>query len=444
MDFFSKLPLEIWSQILSDTGLNDRIRNREVSRLFKQCCEQAKQEQLNVYIGKTRVEFKENDVSLDKFLFIKKNFKFGHQLKKLELVMIDPKLAQEFDFGLLNDLSQLNFLRIQGNLPQDGTVRTLSLPALETLYIGEYGHGVYLFKVDAPKLRLLSVGDLNNMTLVHPESVREVLCDECDHSTLIKFKNLEILQCCIYLELKDDLLSQLVHLKEFHIDFPFLSYFTEETFDTLTTSLKELLRQREALKRSDLLITWRNVKLLNAEQLDVSLQFMKNLFNFPMKNYRFLLDKFRFSYHLLPDRIFLNYNFLVDGLAGGEIRDDFHKKFRFSCVQVFSKVADPEHFLRFLKSVPKLTGLNLIDSDLSQSFLERLADELTDIREFYFNDERTELDLRFIMKFKELECFKTNLDTEHNQHELLYEAGERLSKLQLFTVGGLTTRFISS
>lgn len=443
----NKLPIELWSQILSNIGLNELFGLRAVSRLFKQCCEETKKEDLNVYVGKTRRELKEDDLSLAKFLFFKKTFTFSHHLKKLDLTLLYPELAGEFDFGVLNEFNQLSFLRIQGYLPKDD-LKTLSLPKLLTLYIVEYRDGVYRFKVDAPKLKFLSFGDLKSIELVCPESIRTIQCEECDYSTLLKFKSLEIMQCSVYLELKDDILSELVHLKELHFDFPYLpSYFTEEEFEVLKVTLKEVLKQRELLKRSDFLITWRNVRLVNAEQLDVSYRLVRNLFNFPAKNYRFLLEKFRFSYHFMPDRLYMNYGHLMDGLDGGELRDDFFEKFNVSWVEVTDEVKDPEHFLSFLKSVPTLKGLNLNSSALSQSFMERLADELpdvhADIKEFSVFDTRTELDLRFIFKFSNLEIFHTNLDTTTNEHDLLYEAGERLVKLKLFTVGNLTTRFIS-
>ena len=444
---FDKLPIELWTHILSNIGLNELFGLRSVSRLFKQCCEETKKEILKVYVGKTRRELDEDDLSLAKFLFFKRTFK-SHHLKKLELFMLDPELAREFDFGMLSEFNQLSFLRIQGFLPMD-ELKTLSLPKVESLYISEYRRGVYLFKVDAPKLKFLSFGDLNNIELVHPESIRTILSDECDYSTLCKFKNLEDMQCAVYLELKDDILSKLVHLRELHIDFPFLpSYFTEEEFEVLKATLKEIIKQRELLKRPDFLLTWRNVKLMNTEQLDVGYRLVRNLFSFPAKNYRFLLEKHRFSYHLMPDRLYLNYGYLKEGLDGGELRPDFFEKFNVSYVEVTYEVEDPEDFLSFLKSVPKLKGLNLNSSALSQAFLERLADELPevqpDIKELFVFDTRTELDLRFIMKFENLEYFQTDLDTPNNEHALLYEAGDRLDKLKEFKVGNLTTRFIGN
>lgn len=437
----SRLPIELWPSILRHLDLHDLIRCRQVSRLFKQSCEETLIDTLRVSAGELKdckiyfpFEREGSRVNLASFLFFKSNFKFSHHLKTLGVVLAE---SVKFDFNLLNDFSRLTKLSIIGYLTSEGPI-VINLPNLLDFTVMELNSNHPHFKVNAPKLNTLYYGDMATLTIEDPTTIKSVTCRDCDYATLISFKNLEDMCCFSKLELRGDLLTELPELKELHLPVVSLTYsFDEEEFEACRTALREIIRQRELLGRSDLEVTLRSVKLMNVEQLNESYSFMLNNLNFQLKNYPHLTDRKDVLYaNFHSENHYAGYNYLIES-NGGVVPEDFFEKFRIGWVQVTRRVDDVEAFLDFLKKIPTLHGLALTNSAFSQSFLERLPNELPDLKELIIADERSEIDLKFILKFAQLEVFETNLENNTDLIELSVNAFNDLEKFRSFRIESL-------
>ena len=430
----SRLPIELWPLILRHLELHDLIRCRQVSRLFKQSCKETSVDALSVCAGEDckiffRFQPGGSRVNLATFLFFKSNFMFSHHLKSLAFFLTEPV---EFDFNLLNDFFRLTKLKIFGHLSSERPI-VLNLPNLLELIVmdGKQPN----FKLNTPKLNKLFFQDLTNLAIEDPTSIKYVNCQYCDYPTLISFKNLEHMDCFSKLELRGDLLSELPELNELHLSLDTDNY-DEEEFEAYWSALKEIIRQRELLSRSDLEVTLRSVRLMNVEQLNESYSSMHSNLNFQLKNYPFLTNRKGVYANFYSGNHYASYNHLIES-TGGVVPADFFDKFRIGCVQVTRKVDDANAFLDFLKKIPTLYGLELTNSGFSQSLLERLPDEFPDLIELIIADERPEIDLEFILKFAQLQEFETNLENNTDLVELSVRMINELENFRSFGIESL-------
>lgn len=411
----NRFPMELWPYILSNLDLIDLARCRAVNRTFKQASEEAKPKELSVQ-------------GLNELLFFRSTFKFHRHLKQLYL---EVGFFEKLDSNTLSDFPKLDSLTIAGYLPNSDETITLNLPELAEFTFNDYhyGDGRYSLRLNTPKLKRLSVPDLNNVSLAYPEALTHLDCDFCDLKVR-ECKNLQVLKCNRFLESisdytrEDDLVLQLPQLKELHLNMACLErdYGRSRDYDFAIEALKDYLRQRETLNRLDLMITLRNVLLVDTKQLGYpAFSFIQNAYNFQLKNYRLLLDEPQFDHPVSND--WANYSYVQDQISDRVLRGGFLEKSRISRVEISNGNFNPDDFFWFLKQFPKLDSLKLVDA---RSFYPKLT-ELTDLKMLSVeeSDESIRLpfpqigpnpfppfDLSLVFKFNKLEHFE--LDSDHS------------------------------
>ena len=297
--------------------------------------------------------------------------------------------------------------------------RTLSLTNLKVLYLFVPDNiQSNLLHLDTPRLVKVRTLNLAKLEFVYPESVR------CIHTfshagKLSMFHNLETLVITDYYDEQGGLLSygpgcikefsvaNLKKLKE--VEFYYRNSLYEENMSILKRMIENLLRQ------SDLKVFWYNVQVTDPDLLTEYERMEKSvgsLLAFQILNYGKLKRKVNFFW-------WYDFNPSMKQMpkAGLNPRSEqFFSKllsaYSFRRIKVTGKVEELELLLKLISRSSNLFALEFWNSDLDQSFFNRMADivrlNAIPLRQFLFLASNKSLNFDFVTKFLDLELFEAD------------------------------------
>lgn len=334
---------------------------------------------------------------------------WDNQLKKMKVLNFDPNELNRF-----RQLVQLDIEHYEAGPLQ------LKLPNIEILSMNWY-HNKNPVSVDCPKLRILGFCELSENDQLRVKNIDRVrvLDSPILGAKLARFKNLEVLRCTEYDQgfLDRSTLLNLRKLKVIYSGIGFGNYDIGNFKNDVLQRLKEFMRQKRILNRTDLKVYFAGLLLIDEDlaDIDFGLEVREGRdFISPeqlyMKHYHRLQDQLDFVVNVDYSRLFS----LVDVLP----EDYFRRFLNLKGVKAFCPLNE-QHFLVFLKQIYSLEWFSIYNSDLSQAFFDCLP-EFCSLTNFYLfetdelnenggtaaNSGKSEIQLNFsfISKFKRL-CF---------------------------------------
>ena len=298
----------------------------------------------------------------------------------------------KFDLNELNRFQQLFHLEIKIDDLNQRNVH-LNLPCLKVLALSDYNNRCAL-SIDCPQLStLLYAGEPEDLTLLevkHPETIRKLETNMFG-AKLIQFESVECLVTERFKAVSKATLLSLPELRELRYNASVQWAFLEEshyglgTVDRMKRNLGELLDEAKKLKGNDFRFSFSGFQLTSTmlDQIDFGVQVDERI----RSEYVHMEYVYLKNYHLIePGAIdfvsFVVYNLLLSNVTG-EFPRCFSQKFTNIRRVYATEVADPDHFLWFLKSLRFLKALELERTKLSQEFYDQLpasAGSLTRLR----------------------------------------------------------------
>ena len=428
-----KLSDELLSRIFGRLNLSVLIGFRMISKRFKSIIDQIKIDELvvmeNEFDGKKKRWFHTNDliryedaIKLNTFQKLNTIFNFNQNLRRLNIVRFSNRIPN-FNLSSLNNCLNLVQLEIDFSLiDSDQYLTSFSLKSLEVK-----GNLRNLF-LNTPNLLRIKTTCLPEIQLDQYNSVKQLNLKSTDEvkSEIKKFENLESLHFDLVFGLPDkDILLDLKNLKQ-------LSYGASENRidEKFKTSIRHIIKQSKILKRTDFKLCFQNVQLVDGREFDeynFDSNFLNGNMKFQFENYSLLGDIY--SQHLInyTDLINLTHDLRM------QIPDNFFSKFHnIETIETNGLIIDQDHFIWFLNNLPLLNKLNLKNSKLNQAFFKQLPAELNLIEFRLLEvDSSYQIDLNFILKFKFLKLFESNLQS-NNPFDLAIRSCIRLKHLQNF------------
>ena len=445
---FDQLPDLCLRKVFAFLGLRDLVKCRAVNRQFKFYADRTKVTELVVgkrYPGQSGIWYQtgkpidsKNSISPKAFASAKSSpFKLDQQLKYL-CICAESSAA----FKFLNELKQLIHLEVAG---YTGNPVSLILSNLKVLVVDSQ----ISFALKTPKLEVLqfsSVSSVNKLRFEYPETIKWIECNSYnggeDFRHLIKFRNLEVLEA--FLEAGDALagfrLSDLPALKELRLRFGAWNLYLDGD-EEFKSSVLDILRQRSALQRDELVLSLNEVLMDDVKQLpifedlfdpsideedpdDSALEAATNAFKF--MNYRQLL---RDSYRWITA---VNFNLLM-GLDF-EISEDFFVRFPRIQELTATDLVVREQFEWFLQNAKALRVLKLFETRLDQAFadhLPKLCSRLTDLK--LYESSGLVFNFNFLLQFEQLKSFDTDLSLHSFDLAAAFRQSTKLKSLRFRT-----------
>ena len=286
-------------------------------------------------------------------------------LANLNYLFINPAYSN-FDINIVNLFTQLvHFETIVGY--KLNAINNLNLPNLQVFsFYTELGSGN--LTINCPKLKVLYYKNCHrkeNLDIKHPNSITHL--ETCVYDEKLKMlKNIEYLITDNYKAIDESTLSNILNLKEFHfnrnIDSLILDLnYNPNKFNYLKDRFRLFMNQKRSLRMNSLKVFFLGIQFFENEDeinFDGLLQHFssvdrsgQNLEKFFMNNYNRLKDNLTFIHEV-------NYGNLM--AAVNEIPNDFFKKFNsLNTVRSHGRIVNEEHFLSFLKSIKKLSYVDL-------------------------------------------------------------------------------------
>ena len=322
-------------------------------------------------------------------------FKLNKQLNFLHL-----HLERNYDwnsfFKYLNDFEQL----IQLELNVNAYIRdpfTLILPNLNVLYVRGCIHHNTSFVLNTPKLEVLDCGEISNVQVEHPETIKQLKCDfSFDANSMAIFKKVQVLDLsCTNSYFDGFTLTNWPELKELHLSIDGHDDFLEKRkkWEEISARVSSVFDQK--VKRKELKFYLHDVLMVNYKQLD---DYDLELELFWMKNWKLLRCKYALS--ALP------FNKLMKLRV--ELSTEFLKQFPgIQLITATGPVVARDRFEWLLQNASEVRKLWLTNTGLEQAAMERLPK---------LNNRLTDLKLKkcqinnfdFVLQFEQLQNFETD------------------------------------
>ena len=313
-----------------------------------------------------------------------------------------------FDCNRLNVFNRLVHLEIHCEMTNH---LGLHLPNLEILLLGKNYDRIVM--LDCEKLRVLSYWWPEHLLNVrHPETIR-VLESDMSSAKLAEFKGLEQLKCTNnYFEYNYSSINiaKLISLKKLEV-----LYYTVCDVNDLREDLEQIMRQKQRLGRSDLMVYFSGLRLIEEDLSDIDFELKKDDNENLSIEQTYLRHYGRLQEQMLDEQ-HVNYSDLFD--AVDVLPEDYFRRFsnlRHVTARVSSPV-DEQHFATFLRQIYCLQQLKLYGWNLSQRFFDSLS-------------EFSSLCLLYLSSAKARE--KT---TEHNEVQLNLSFIGKLKKMQVLEI----------
>ena len=325
--------------------------------------------------------------------------------------------------------------------------RALSLANLKVLYLFVYdnnqtNHLPYV-ELDTPRLAKVCTFNLEMLEFLYPESVR------CIHTffhsgKLSMFRNLEYLlftDCYNLLDYLASYSSQTV-FKEFSVtalkklkEIGFQYYYSVYKNRNMS-NFKRVTENLLALGRPNLKMFWFHVQMIDTSLLTEYERMKENVRSqvaFQLQHYELLKEKVEFFWSY-------NFNSSVRKLqqAGLNPRSEevtlkLLVKYSFKRIVITGRVEERELLLELIAGSPDLFALEFVNSRLGQSFFDRMTDivqlKSIPLQQFRLKGSSKDLKFEFIIRLRDLELFKTDLELpailiiKLLKHPLLVEIG---------------------
>ena len=327
----------------------------------------------------------------------------------------------------LDDINRFVHLEeLDISLKNNWKTRHLSLASLKVLYVSVPSDIPYV-KLDTPSLKKVHTYSLEKLEFIHPESV------QCIHTfvhsgKLSTFSNLEYLNITNYYN-QDDFSSSYASRFSSYKRHNYATRFEQFSLIALEKlkeidfnyhddgvmkigNFRETIANLLALDRPDLKVFWQNVQVTDPSLLTEYERTINNtgsLLVFQLQHYEMLKEN-----EVFLD--FFNDSIRVLTRAGFNPRSDeflskLLAKFSFRRIRMTYYIEEQELLLKLIARSPSLLSLSFPDTDLGQSFFERVADtirlnaiplQILDIRNC------TILNFEFVLRFRDLLCFRTD------------------------------------
>ena len=319
----------------------------------------------------------------------------------------------------LNSLHQVERLELPFILLNKKS--TLSLLNLIVLSIKQV-HG-NLLRINTRNLQKLKIqSSLDNLDFVYLDKIKYLDCIEYE-SYLNRFLNLEYLYVLNIINLDDDLLFNLIKLKEIHFEHDHFAFYSLVNQKRILDDRQQLSIYHQGLKKGDYLEHDLNYgsDSLNDENIQIYLS-----------NYTELANQLTFIKYI-------NYSSWQSNELS--IPDDFIKKFvNLNGIWITEKIDNQVKFIRLLNDCVSFSFLKLNYSQLTQLFYCQLPRLCSTIKNLEIKDEQKlidNLDFSFIFKLDYLNSLTTN---KRIQFDFVYLAFRQLPKFCNFTFKKLDSK----
>lgn len=416
----TELPIELWHSIFNRLELTDLALCAQVSKKLYftvkeyRIREIAFTRQLYKWFHYCHANYKDQ-IDYSKASILKRSsFNFGY-LKRLKIGR-----SSLIELNVINRLVALEELDIDLRYGYNYGNNTLSLVNLQVLYVFVSEH-LPLLELDTPRLAKVYTFSLKRLEFFFPDAVRCIHAfDHC--GKLPMFRNLE------YLMLTD-------HYNEldYSSSYPSTPSFEEFSLVTLTklkeidfyyhhyryikanwSILKRVIAKILALGRPDLQVFWFNVRMTDAKLLTkywVMDETVGSLVAFQLKHYEWLKNKVEFFR-------FYDFSESMRKLAGAgfnlrseEFVEKFLARYSFGKMKITGR-EERELLIKLISGSSKLCNLELEDSDLGQSFMDRISETIQlngiPLRSLRLKGSNGIRNFEFMLKLLNLQLFKTD------------------------------------
>ena len=380
MSTIDDLPPEILQEVLRPLSLHDLVRLKSVCKRWNLLISQMRIQRLSTGTDleirhrwyHTKQPVKPCEVCHFELFIVQHPRPILSNLKYLRLNFwvdeSDRQKALIFDPNALNAFKQLIQLEIESY--EAGGLH-LKLPNLEILSLN-WNDNTNPVSVDCPKLTILHFSESAEQDQLRVENIDRirVLDSPFLGAKLVRFKNLEVLHCSAYDQAFPDrfALLELKQLRRIYCGYGFGRYDIGEDFDHLQRRLREFMRLKRVLGRTDLQVFFAGLLLIDdkLDDIDFGLESRDNVpFISPeqlyMKHYNRLQDELSFVWKVEYNRLFS----LVDVLP----KDYFRRFPELRSVDARCPLNE-QHLLVFLRQICFLECFSIENSDLSQSFFD--------------------------------------------------------------------------
>ena len=385
MDDLPELPFE---QVLSYLSLEDRLKSRGVSRVWRHMIDRFRVKSL-CYSLRPRGFISEkdrwvSDAFAQNFIGSTRFEWFFNTFGPTILSNLKHLRLCDLRFDAVNSASIARILQSFGLLEQLDLIEVkipkkeleLNLPLLNGIHL-ESVRSLSKLTLDAPRLQEVKVVNCSSLRLdlVHTESVERLLIDYLNNMEVKKLKNLRHLYTsCDSSRIDSTLLSSLEHLREFHLNHQ--------------RDVSELFEQKRRNGRADLKIFYRGL-LLNGPD-DPAMSSDEALLRCLAENPSRLADEIPFWHEL-------DYSTIESVAPGSEI--NVLKRFTdLNAIDVNAPVRDVQRFLDLLKNFNNVVYLDF-SCDQPQDLFYRLP-EHSAVQVLYISSAVT--DFQFLFRLKHL------------------------------------------
>lgn len=336
----------------------------------------------------------------------KSNYKFLYDPLCQNLFFRVKKLfiyKKNVTIRFLNNFKKLQQLQIQSNLKCEEDDDILNQERLKILSISNNDDDLAL---NTPKLEMLNIIQFNlqvKFKVIYLQSVK-VIKISTYRMFVKKFFNLQILYCKFIQTIDSDFVDKLKNLKEIHLDFS-------------AKTVLELIRQRTALERNELVIYLLGFNYLFLNDLDKSALLESAAKRSPSDGLGNSLNKenvkhYRLNYLNLSDNLQveeINYNCLENEFKLNFPFELCKKLVNVNKIEVNEKVKNQDDFYDFLIICYSFKKLTFVGITLNQDFFDNILPFLCpNIEKLSFYDCICHLDFNFLLKFKSIGTLKTN------------------------------------
>ena len=439
MASFGYLPLELYQEIFEYLDIEELLNIRLVNKKCKEIIQHFKIRELifdasfkykyNWYFSNRSTLM--NNVIKESKLFMLKNSLFNLEFLrrlKIDCLKDNSKISLKDINKLFIHLHQLDIYLYFCTKNEN---RLLDLPNLQilTLAISNSCYEQnYKLRVNAPKLHVLELdSQLRFVDFEHPLTIKHLKQNGDFYFNLRAFKNLEYIE---FFSLKN------YYFKQIKIDllkmFPNLKYLLLEldNYSILSTILEKSVE-----KKRELNVYFKSIQFRTADELAkfnrtyaIKFHFLFDTLSGYLKYFDRTANNLDFineiSYSRLMDLIELYPNLM-------QLPANFFAKYsNIQKVYVEKAVGKQNEFISFLTNCKNLGYLAISNSELDQSFFNRLCN-ITNLIELEINEQRDEkLDLQFIFRMYKLNQFKTNQEMSMEELKKFDSSTNRLYKIR--------------
>lgn len=319
--------------------------------------------------------------------------------------------GKHFNVEILNQFYQLEQLSLR--IMSIGKEKLLKLPKLETLSVDLMSDAVGGLNVNASNLQHLSCsGNLDMITLTHPNSIKLVRINESKRNTLNQFINCEIFQFidCFkvdnFVNLNLSILHSLPRVNELHYYFEPLNaknkvvkHVTLAAINRRISEIKRvlnhILKRRSITRRNNVKVYFLSIELDEVFFKNLNYNNFENNLEVQLENYDFLCDNM--SYYTKIDYSITNRYF------GDKLPSSFFDKFcniQIVDARDVEQQEQQDQFSWFLSKCTNLIILTIGSCNFSQAFYNQLAYRCPSLKYLELADRQDEINYEFIYNLK--------------------------------------------